>query len=176
MNKQVLIDELKGRFQPLGEVIIGSIADKSGNIISDLDSIRLKLSEPSNVEVHLCNFMRLYPDVIIDVNNQESLQYSFNLPSDQVINSARVKYYGLDEEINDIQQYVVIIHQVFLVTFAFDSASYLINQYYATHERNADLLRNAYRQLCQYNLYSDNCLTLLNAIKTEASRKNIELN
>ena len=174
MNRQVLVEELKGRFNSIGNVIIGNIEDR--NNISDINSIRLRLFEPSNVEVHLCNFEKLYPDVIIDVNDHNSLQYSLNTSFDQVINDANNYYPNMVDELNDIHQFVEIIWDAFLVSFAFDSAASNFNQYYGTQQRNIDLLRIAYRQLCQYKIYSKNCLTLLNAIITEASRKNIELN
>ena len=174
MNIDIFIEELRGRFLPLGKLNIATTTNIPGQPMPRIDDIWFIEATPSGIDVHIYDLQKSIPVVVVDVPSRLSLNYTLGTSTSDIISKASKEYAGMLQELASIKQYADLILDAYNVAVAYEKATVLFNQYYGTQK--PELLKAAYNTLKGCVLFDLKCNQLLDAIKSTAKSNNIGLN
>lgn len=162
MDLETFIEELRGRFQPFGELSVVTTTNIPGLPEPRIDEVWFVNSSDLGVEAHIINLQEQYPTVVIDVPEHLSLNYSMGTKTEDVIQRSKEQYSNMQKELDGIRLFANTIMDAYKVVIAFNRATMLYNQFQSTRKKS--LLQEAYNALKGFKLYSPKILQLWDVI------------
>ena len=116
------IEELRGRYQPYGNVCVITTTNLPGCTEPRYDEVLLHEHKRSGVKVRLVDLHAQYPTVIIDVSSHPSLNYPLGTATSDVMQKANQGYPNMPQELKSIERYSNIIFDAYTKAIAYDKS------------------------------------------------------
>lgn len=114
------IEELRGRYQPYGNLCIVTTTNLPGCSEPRYDEVLLHEHKRSGVKVRLVDLHAQYPTVVIDVPSHPSLSFPLGTATSDLMQKAKRCYPNMPQELKSIERYSNIILDAYTTTIASD--------------------------------------------------------